>query len=92
MMCRTYKRSQQQSTAMMWIFVLATGILVTVQGFAPHQHPRRAMIDSRATTPLLMTEEANAQAPASFREAEVLGLKLMQEGNYELALDGKVIQ
>lgn len=27
----------------------------------------------------------------TFREAEVLGLRLMQEGNYEGALDGKLV-
>ena len=30
-------------------------------------------------------------APSTFREAEVLGLKLMQEGDYDLALKGKSV-
>lgn len=40
-------------------------------------------------TALLMTEEPQAAQPTTFREAEVLGLKLMQEGNYEDALKGE---
>jgi hypothetical protein len=32
-----------------------------------------------------MTER---EAPTTFREAEILGLKLMQEGNYQDALNG----
>ena len=30
-------------------------------------------------------------APTTFREAEVLGLKLMQEGDYDLALKGTFV-
>jgi hypothetical protein len=36
----------------------------------------------------MMTAEDNAPNPQSFREAEVLGLRLMQEGNFEEALVG----
>jgi hypothetical protein len=32
---------------------------------------------------------ANPQQPLNFREAEVLGLRLMQEGQHEEALKGK---
>ena len=38
------------------------------------------------TTRLTMSDQSN---PSSFREAEVLGLKLMQEQKYEEALDGR---
>ena len=40
------------------------------------------------TSALLMTEEPEMAQPTTFREAEVLGLKRMQEGNYEDALKG----
>lgn len=43
---------------------------------------------SNGNTALLMTEEPEVSQPTTFREAEVLGLKLMQEGNYEDALKG----
>jgi hypothetical protein len=36
----------------------------------------------------MMTAEDDAPNPESFREAEVLGLRLMQEGNFEEALVG----
>jgi len=41
---------------------------------------------ANSATALLMTEEETV-APNNFREAEVLGLKLMQDGNYEKALE-----
>lgn len=41
---------------------------------------------SNSATALLMTEESRSPPPTTFREAEILGLKLMQEGNYEEAL------
>jgi len=36
-----------------------------------------------------MTEREQAP-PKTFREAEVLGLKFMQDGQYEQALDGEL--
>lgn len=39
---------------------------------------------------LLASEGSSSEpAPTTFREAEVLGLKLMQDGDYDLALKGK---
>ena len=39
--------------------------------------------------PLTMTGAGDEVNPSTFREAEVLGLKLMQEQKYEEALKGK---
>ena len=36
------------------------------------------------------SETDSKQSPTTFREAEVLGLRLMQEGLYKEALKGKV--
>jgi hypothetical protein len=45
------------------------------------------------TTPLLtMTGASDELNPSTFREAEVLGLKLMQERKYKEALNGTRIQ
>eukprot|EP00527_Entomoneis_sp_CCMP2396_P008699 CAMPEP_0198137658 /NCGR_PEP_ID=MMETSP1443-20131203/1133_1 /TAXON_ID=186043 /ORGANISM="Entomoneis sp., Strain CCMP2396" /LENGTH=189 /DNA_ID=CAMNT_0043799165 /DNA_START=189 /DNA_END=758 /DNA_ORIENTATION=+ len=57
--------------------------------FSPIRMPSRAVFGAQragAAPALLMTEQNNMPAPASFREAEVLGLKLMQEGNFEDAV------
>lgn len=43
------------------------------------------------TTKLDMTAPEPSK-PTTFREAEVLGLRLMQEGSFEEALDGKHLQ
>ena len=40
-------------------------------------------------TPLTMTGAGDEVNPSTFREAEVLGLKYMQERKYKEALDGK---
>lgn len=40
---------------------------------------------------LRMTDSSETPSPTTFREAEVLGLRLMQEGNYQEALDGTYI-
>jgi hypothetical protein len=56
---------------------------VKTYSFVP-QLQRTFLQRSAATTALLMTESD----PQTFREAEVLGLKLMQDGNYKDALDG----
>jgi hypothetical protein len=42
-----------------------------------------------STTPLTMTGADDELNPSTFREAEVLGLKLMQERKYREALNGK---
>ncbi|KAL7566041.1 hypothetical protein ACA910_011055 [Epithemia clementina (nom. ined.)] len=55
--------------------------------FSPSRLPARgASCAQRVSITLLMNEQDNAPAPTSFREAEVLGLKFMQEGNFEDAL------
>lgn len=41
-----------------------------------------------AATSMSMTNEENIPDPTNFREAEVLGLRLMQEGRFEEALVG----
>jgi hypothetical protein len=40
---------------------------------------------------LRMAESSETPTPTTFREAEVLGLRLMQEGNYQEALDGACV-
>ena len=42
--------------------------------------------ETTVTTMMMSTEDA--PVPTTFREAEVLGLRLMQEGNFEEALIG----
>jgi len=49
--------------------------------------PPNAPASSSSATTLTMTTQGNA-SPSTFREAEVLGLKLMQEQKYEEALKG----
>jgi hypothetical protein len=44
-----------------------------------------------ATTPLTMTGAGDEVNPSTFREAEVLGLKLMQDRKYGEALKGKLL-
>jgi hypothetical protein len=43
---------------------------------------------STSSTRLRLSEEENAN-PLTFREAEILGLKLMQNGNYQGAIKGE---
>ena len=43
-----------------------------------------------ALTTMQMTGTDDAPVPTTFREAEVLGLRLMQEGNFKEALTGKL--
>jgi hypothetical protein len=47
---------------------------------------------SSSKTPLTMTGAGDELNPSTFREAEVLGLKYMQERKYREALDGKVLE
>jgi hypothetical protein len=52
-------------------------------------HPFGTPLHVRMTeSTLRMTESSETPSPTTFREAEVLGLRLMQEGNYQEALDG----
>jgi len=50
------------------------------------QSPRSVRILATTTTMRMLTEET--PDPSTFREAEVLGLRLMQEGNFQEALVG----
>jgi hypothetical protein len=45
-------------------------------------------VNKPSTPPLTMTGDGEDATPSTFREAEVLGLKLMQQGKYEDALKG----
>lgn len=47
---------------------------------------------AETTTNVMMSTEDVAPDPTTFREAEVLGLRLMQEGNFEQALIGRFEQ
>ena len=49
---------------------------------------QRPLAASRRFGWRMSASESDAAAPTTFREAEVLGLKLMQEGDYDLALKG----
>ena len=48
---------------------------------------RRSAETSATTTTMMMFNE-DTPDPTTFREAEVLGLRLMQEGNFQEALVG----
>ena len=71
-------------------FALTIAVNATpLMSFSPSRLPSRsASCAQRASITLLMNEQDNTPAPTSFREAEVLGLKLMQEGSFEDALAG----
>lgn len=46
------------------------------------------LVQRRPNRRLYMSGMQGEPAPTTFREAEVLGLKLMQEGDYDSALQG----
>ena len=74
-----------------FVVLMATTIAKPLLGFTPSRLPPRGVSGAQRASigvPLLMNEEGNAPAPTSFREAEVLGLRLMQDGNFEDALEG----
>ena len=66
------------------LVVLLSAIASTTFAFAP---PQRA--SHHVLTSLQMGEDSTKMT--TFREAEVLGLRLMQEGQFEDALKGKKI-
>lgn len=72
------------ATCIMVIAMMTKPLLCFVP--APLLFPTRDLwgAPGAGRAPLLMTEQS--RVPATFREAEVLGLKLMQEGNFEEAL------
>jgi hypothetical protein len=49
----------------------------------------RVALEPAPTTVLTMTEEAKEATPQTFREAEILGLKCMQQGDYQGALESE---
>ena len=57
-----------------------------VNSFQPYMFPRAGR-----RIMMKMTDSSSQEpAPTTFREAEVLGLQLMQEGDYDLALKGTI--
>ena len=55
----------------------------------PHTtRPTTTAANSAAGTVMQMSSDDNAPNPMSFREAEILGLRLMQEGKFNDALVG----
>lgn len=64
-------------------------ILSRKGGYAAKTHPLHHVGTLGMTeSTLRMAESSETPSPSTFREAEVLGLRLMQEGNYQEALDG----
>ena len=73
------------------LLLSASSCLMVSHAFVPARWgvtPQRVMLDyasvQRSIT--LLSSTADSSEPTTFREAEVLGLKLMQEGQYEQAL------
>lgn len=88
------------STQTLYCAVLLTTTTTSCHGYMiQHQrnHPvpmtsRPAATTTSSITTMLMTSEAGPSDPSTFREAEVLGLRLMQEGNFEEALVGMFLR
>ena len=71
--------------------VFLVAFLARANGYVAGSSGRSFVTTRHAETSLTsmqMTADENP-TPSTFREAEVLGLRLMQEGNFEKALDGK---
>ena len=69
-----------------WILL---ALLPATQAFAPNKPSFVFPQHVRNSVALDMTTEKSPASPKTFREAEVLGLKYMQDGQYEEALDGE---
>lgn len=68
------------------VFILVL-IMDACHAWVPHQPTFSSPVTPRhSATTLWMSD--SPPPPTTFREAEVLGLRLMQEGDYEGALDG----
>ena len=61
-----------------------------VNGYAiqPNSKTPSTIVRTSSATVMQMTTEEDAPNPTSFREAEILGLRLMQEGKFQEALVG----
>lgn len=72
------------------VCLCATLMTRPVNSFQPYMFPRVA--GRRFLTMQMSSDSSSSQepTPTTFREAEVLGLKLMQQGDYELALKGTI--
>lgn len=51
--------------------------------------PSQNIRSAETTSTSMMMSAEDTQDPTTFREAEVLGLRLMQEGNFKEALVGR---
>lgn len=71
------------------VIAIAGATLRSTVAFVPKHSVFGKRMVSSSSSSLLMTEK-DMTKPTTFREAEVLGLRLMQQGNYEEALKGKM--
>jgi len=79
------------SMAMAIIVVLATTTPFCHSYTVQHSRPGTPLtfrVAAETTSTTMMMSAEDAPDPTSFREAEVLGLRLMQEGNFDEALVG----
>lgn len=67
------------------VIAIAGATLRSTVAFVPKHSVFGKRMVSSSSSSLLMTEK-DMTKPTTFREAEVLGLRLMQQGNYEEAL------
>jgi hypothetical protein len=76
-------------TTQLVVALLSAAAVSTSNAYmVPKLPAQRPGLFRQAETALQMTIEQDAPVPTSFREAEVLGLRLMQEGNFQDALVG----
>ena len=71
-----------------WSFFLMPRTATHQQRFTSGSSSGTKIQSLHVGSTLRMTESSETPSPTTFREAEVLGLRLMQEGNYQEALDG----
>lgn len=80
------KFTTQLIVTLLSVASLSTSIDAYAAPKLPAQRP--GLFRRQAESALQMSFEQDAPVPTSFREAEVLGLRLMQEGNFQDALVG----
>lgn len=86
-------RMTTTTTMMMVLLVAALAASTVCHGYTIPRTSNTPKLTYRAaetaTTSIQMTYEETPD-PTTFREAEILGLRLMQEGNFEEALVGRL--
>jgi hypothetical protein len=78
------------TTQLVVTLLLVASVSTSIDAYVVPQLPaqRPGLFRRQAESALQMSFEQDAPIPTSFREAEVLGLRLMQEGNFQDALVG----